>query len=232
MKKQKILIVDDDPELSAMLTRYLEQHGMDVVAANSGTEMDQLLKRERFDLALLDLMLPGEDGLSIARRIKSILPFIILSARGEEIDRIVGLELGADDYVAKPFSARELAARIQVVLRRREYTITQKNEPVIYSFGPYRLDEGSHTLMKNSVRVRITSADFALLRIFCSHPNRVLSRERLVTLADDGARLPYARSIDVRVTRLRRKIEDNPEDPCFIRTVRGSGYLFVPEDCG
>ncbi len=215
-----------------MLTRYLDQHGINVATAHNGMEMDQLLKRGRFDLALLDLMLPGEDGLSIARRIGSILPFIILSARGEEVDRIVGLELGADDYIAKPFSARELTARIQVVLRRREYAPAPENEPLIHRFGPYHLDEGSHTLVKNGDRVRITSADFALLRIFCAHPNRVLSRERLVTLADGGARLPFARSIDVRVTRLRRKIEDNPEDPCFIRTVRGSGYLFVPEGCG
>lgn len=213
-----------------MLARYLNQHGIEVATAGNGVEMDQLLARERFDLALLDLMLPGEDGLSVARRIGSTLPFIILSARGEEADRIVGLELGADDYLAKPFSARELTARIQAVLRRREHAVPAQ-EPLVYIFGPYRLDAGSHTLIKNGERVRITSADFALLRIFCAHPNRVLSRERLVTLADEDARLPFERAIDVRVTRLRRKIEDNPEDPCFIRTVRGSGYLFAPEGC-
>lgn len=228
----KILIIDDDRDLASMLARYLVQHGMEVATASSGAEMDQILTRERFDLAVLDLMLPGEDGLSIARRMGPSLPFIILSARGEEADRIVGLELGADDYLAKPFSARELTARIQAVLRRRGPTPRSEQEPLTYSFGPYLLDEGSYTLTKNGERVRITSADFALLSIFCAHPNRVLSRERLVTLAEDGQRLPFERAIDVRITRLRRKIEDNPEDPCFIRTVRGSGYLFVPEGCG
>ncbi len=232
MKTLRILIVDDDPELATMLARYLSQHGMEVTTVGSGVEMDKVLTREQFDLALLDLMLPDEDGLSIARRLAGSLPFIILSARGEEADRIVGLELGADDYLPKPFSARELTARIQAVLRRRDHEPISEQEPLTYSFGPYFLDEGSHTLIKNGERVRITSADFALLRIFCAHPNRVLSRERLVTLADDGTRMPFERAIDVRITRLRRKIEDNPEDPCFIRTVRGTGYLFVPEGCG
>ena len=232
MTKIKILIVDDDPELAAMLSRYLDQHGMEVATAGNGVEMDLLLAHEQYDLAVLDLMLPGEDGLSIARRIGPTLPFIILSARGEEADRIVGLELGADDYLPKPFSARELTARIQAVLRRREHATVTPQKPLIYTFGPYRLDASSHTLTKNGERVRITSADFELLRLFCAHPNRVLSRDRLVTLADSDARLPFERAIDVRVTRLRHKIEDNPEDPCFIRTVRGSGYLFAPEGCG
>lgn len=231
MTKIKILIVDDDPELAAMLSRYLDQHGMEVATAGNGVEMDLLLAHEQYDLAVLDLMLPGEDGLSIARRIGPTLPFIILSARGEEADRIVGLELGADDYLPKPFSARELTARIQAVLRRREHATVTPQKPLIYTFGPYRLDASSHTLTKNGERVRITSADFELLRLFCAHPNRVLSRDRLVTLADSDARLPFERAIDVRVTRLRHKIEDNPEDPCFIRTVRGSGYLFAPEGC-
>jgi len=231
MTKIKILIVDDDPELAAMLSRYLDQHGMEVATAGNGVEMDLLLAHEQYDLAVLDLMLPGEDGLSIARRIGPTLPFIILSARGEEADRIVGLELGADDYLPKPFSARELTARIQAVLRRREHATVTPQKPLIYTFGPYRLDASSHTLTKNGERVRITSADFELLRLFCAHPNRVLSRDRLVTLADAEARLPFERAIDVRVTRLRHKIEDNPEDPCFIRTVRGSGYLFAPEGC-
>lgn len=229
MKKPRILIVDDDPELASMLARYLSGHGMEVITVSNGKEMDNILASERFDLALLDLMMPGEDGLSIARRIDASLPFIILSARGEESDRIVGLELGADDYLAKPFSARELTARIQAVLRRREHTQTAESEALAYCFGHFLLDAGSHTLTKDGERVRITSADFALLKIFCANPYQVLSRERLVMLAGNENRLPFERAIDVRITRLRRKIEDNPEDPCYIRTVRGSGYLFVPE---
>ncbi len=231
MNRLNILIVDDDVELATMLTRYLGQHGMDARVAADSVEMDRLLAQGRFDLTVLDLMLPGEDGLSIARRIAPATPFIILSARGEESDRIVGLELGADDYLAKPFSARELAARIQAVLRRREKVIAVKHPPV-YAFGPYHLDTASHTLIKNSERVRITSGDYVLLKIFCSHPNQVMSRDRLVALAGEDGRLPFDRSIDVRIARLRQKIEDNAEDPCYIRTVRGAGYLFAPGGCG
>jgi len=231
MTRLNLLIVDDDRELATTLTRYLSQHGINAVVAADSAEMDRLLSQTRFDLMVLDLMLPGEDGLSIARRIGPALPFIILSARGEEADRIVGLELGADDYLAKPFSARELTARIHAVLRRREKATAVHHVPV-YAFGPYRLDTASHTLTKNLDRVRITSADYVMLKIFCSHPNQVISRERLMALAGEDGRLPFDRSIDVRITRLRQKIEDNAEDPCYIRTVRGAGYLFAPGGCG
>lgn len=231
MSKLRILVVDDDQELAAMLVRYFGQHGMDAVVADCALTMDRLLAQQHFDLAVLDLMLPGEDGLSITRRIAPHIPVIILSARGEASDRIVGLQLGADDYLPKPFSAHELVARIQAVLRRRE-----KSPPLppttCHVFGDYRFDAASHTLTRGGEPVRITSGDHILLKIFCDHPRRVLSREQLVSLAGDDGRLPYDRSIDVRIARLRRRIEDHPDEPCFIRTVRGAGYLFSPEGCG
>jgi len=213
-----------------MLVCYFGQHGMEAEVADCAVEMDRLLSQQNFDLAVLDLMLPGEDGLSITRRIAPHLPVIILSARGAESDRIVGLQLGADDYLPKPFSAHELVARIQAVLRRRERNNPQPEAP-LHIFGDYRFDSASHTLTRHGEPVRITSGDCILLKVFCDHPRRVLSREQLVSLAGDGGRLPYDRSIDVRIARLRRKIEARPEEPCFIRTVRGAGYLFVPKGC-
>ena len=230
MSLLRILLVDDDLELAALVGRYLSQHGMEVTHAGDAGEMDQQLSRNEFDLLILDLMLPGEDGLSIARRVSGRYPIIILSARGEETDRIVGLELGADYYLAKPFNPRELVARIRAVLRRKE-----KAAPVLsnleFSFDTFQLDTASRTLSKSGERVKITTADFALLRIFCEHPHRVLTRDQLVSLSGSNERLPFDRSIDVRIARLRRKIEINPEEPCYIRTVRGTGYLFSPDGC-
>lgn len=231
MSSIKILVVDDDQELAAMLVRYFRQHDVEAVPAENAPMMDRLLAEQHFDLVVLDLMLPGEDGLSITRRIAPDLPVIIVSARGEEADRITGLDLGADDYLPKPFSAHELLARIHAVLRRHE-----KKPPEIahaaYAFGDYRFDATNYTLTWQGEPVRITSGDRLLLKVFCEHPRQVLTREQLVALAEEDGRLPYDRSIDVRITRLRRKIEVHPEEPCFIRTVRGAGYLFSPEGCG
>lgn len=214
-----------------MLARYLQQHEIEALTADSGPAMDRMLAQQQIDLVVLDLMLPGEDGLSITQRIAPNLPVIILSARGEESDRIIGLDLGADDYLAKPFSAHELLARIHAVLRRHE-----KKAPATPSsthiFGDYVFDAASHTLTWQGEPVRITSGDRLLLKVFCEHPRQVLTREQLVALAGDEGRLPFDRSIDVRITRLRRKIEAQPDEPCFIRTVRGAGYLFSPEGCG
>lgn len=231
MGKIRILVVDDDHELGAMMVRYFGQYGMEAVVADCAITMDRLLAEQHFDLAVLDLMLPGEDGLSITRRIASELPVIILSARGEESDRILGLDLGADDYLPKPFSAHELLARIQAVLRRRERKQPEASSSS-HVFGDYHFDAANHTLTWQGEPVRITSGDRLLLKVFCEHPRQVLSREQLVLLAGDEGRLPYDRSIDVRITRLRRKIEVHPEEPCFIRTIRGVGYLFSPEGCG
>lgn len=214
-----------------MLARYLQQHEIEVLIADCGRTMDRLLAAEQVDLVVLDLMLPGEDGFSITQRIAPNFPVIILSARGEEADRITGLTLGADDYLPKPFSAHELLARIHAVLRRHEKKAFDTPSST-HVFGDYHFDAASHTLTWRGEHVRITSGDRLLLKLFCEHPRQVLTREQLVALARVEGRLPFDRSIDVRITRLRRKIEMYPEEPCFIRTVRGAGYLFSPEGCG
>ncbi len=222
-----ILVVDDDTALRELLGRYLGEQGLRVTAVADGAAMDRVLATDRPELVILDLMLPGEDGLSLARRLRAQgnLPIIMLSARGEDVDRIVGLEVGADDYLAKPFNPRELLARIRAVLRRRA---GDTGTAGAYAFGPYRLEVDTHTLTRDGADVRLTSAEFTLLRVFLEHPNRVLSRDVLIELIKGYDRSPFDRSIDVRVTRLRRKIEPDPESPVYIRTVHGQGYLFAP----
>ncbi len=224
--KESILVVDDDGPLAALMQRYLTENGYQVATVPDGRAMDAFLLQGRADLVILDLMLPGDDGLAIARRLRqqSKLPIIMCSARGDDVDRILGLELGADDYLPKPFNPRELLARVRAVLRRAG---TQESGSV-QSFGPFRLHLESHRLLRDGEDVALTSGEFALLRAFAEHPNRVLSRDTLVELIKGYERGPFDRSVDVRVTRLRRKIEDDPESPCYIRTVWGAGYLFSP----
>jgi len=228
--KPDILVVDDDAGLRDLLRDYLSANGFAVREAGDGNGMRQRLAEGRPDLIILDLMLPGEDGLSLARwlRGQGAIPIIMLSARGEEIDRIVGLEVGADDYLPKPFSPRELLARIRAVLRRRDDAAGAPAPPELFVFGPYRLDLAAHRLTRGGAEVDVTTADFDLLRVFVEHPNRVLSRDALMDRLKGYERAPFDRSIDVRVTRLRRKIEDDPGAPVYIRTVRGEGYLFSP----
>lgn len=227
MSPRAILIVDDDHELAMMVCEYLGQNGLLAHTVMDGAAMDAWLKDHHAELVVLDLMLPGEDGLSIARRLSGTLPFIVLSARGDETDRIVGLEMGADDYLAKPFNPRELLARIRAVLRR------QVRQPpsisTVYTFGAFRLDIGSHLLTRDGKNIEITTAELGLLKALVEHPNRVLSRDKLASLANELGRVPFDRSIDVRIARLRKKIEDTPDNPRFIRTVWGSGYLFAPQ---
>lgn len=229
MNAHAILIVDDDQELGTMVCDYLGQNGLLAATVADGAAMDAWLSSNQAELLVLDLMLPGEDGLSIARRLSGKLPIIVLSARGDETDRIVGLELGADDYLAKPFNPRELLARIRAVLRRQ----TRQAEPTpaapVHSFGPFLLDLASHTLTRDGRPIEITTAELALLKALVENPNRVLSRDHLASLASELGRMPFDRSIDVRIARLRKKIEDAPENPRFIRTVWGSGYLFAPQ---
>lgn len=227
---EHLLVVDDDPQLRDLLARYLGEQGFRVSAVADGAAMDTLLAREQPDLVILDLMLPGEDGLSIARRLRAQnhVPIIILSARGEEVDRIVGLEVGADDYLPKPFNPRELLARIRAVLRRpAQQAVTTAGTR--YRFGPFSLDIERRTLMRAGEEIALTAGEFALLRVLSEHPNHVLSRDRLIDLLKGYDRSPFDRSIDVRVTRLRRKIEDDPSAPRYLRTVWGEGYLFTPE---
>lgn len=226
----QILIVDDDPALRELLQRYLGEQGYAVASVNDGTAMDLHLETHAADLVILDLMLPGEDGLSIAKRLRSTrdIPILMLSARGDEVDRIVGLEVGADDYLPKPFNPRELLARIRAVLRRHPEEPAATPAARLHSFGEFSLDMQSQTLTRNDTPVTLTSGDFSLLKIFVEHPNRVLSRDTLVEMLSGYERSPFDRSIDVKVTRLRRKIEPDPSTPVFIQTVWGEGYRFSP----
>ncbi len=226
----RILVVDDDPGMRTLLEAYLGDSGFTVETAMNGAAMWLVLERGMPDAIVLDLMMPGEDGLSLARRLRSQsnVPILMLSARGEEIDRVVGLEMGADDYLAKPFSPRELLARLRALLRRSQAQAIPDKSVDATAFGPYQLDVSSHRLTRDGIEVKLSTAEFALLRIFVEHPRRVMSRDTLVDMLKGYERDPYDRSIDTRVTRLRRKIETNPGEPVYVRTVRGEGYLFNP----
>ena len=226
----RILVVDDDPGLRTLLEAYLGDSGFAVETAMDGEAMWRALGQGMPDAIVLDLMLPGEDGLSLARRLRSQsnVPILMLSARGEEIDRVVGLEMGADDYLAKPFSPRELLARLRALLRRSQGQAEPARQGAGSVFGPFQLDVGSHRLTQDGVEVKLSTAEFSLLRIFIEHPLRVLSRDTLIDMLKGYERDPFDRSVDTRVTRLRRKIEPSPGEPVYIRTVRGEGYLFNP----
>jgi len=227
----RILVVDDDPDLRDLLSTYLGGNGFEVITASDGVSMRTAMAHAVPDAIVLDLMLPGEDGLSLTRwvRAQSAVPILMLSARGEEMDRVVGLEVGADDYLAKPFGPRELLARLRALLRRGNPVTTQTPAPPGHGqFGPFSLDTFGRRLMRGGLEVHLTSAEFDLLAAFVVHANRVLSRDMLVDLLRGYDRDPFDRSIDNRVTRLRRKIEADPTAPAYIRTVRGEGYLFNP----
>jgi len=231
-RQPRILVVDDDAGIRDLLRDYLVKQGMEVETARDGREMEERLAAVTPDLVVMDLMLPGEDGLALTRRVKSELdlPVVMLSARGEDIDRIVGLEVGADDYLAKPFNPRELLARIRAVLRRGSSTAKPEAEAADgYLFGPFRLDLAAQRLLRDGDEITVTHAEFALLKVFAEHPNRALSRDQIMDWLKGFERDPFDRSIDVRVTRLRRKIEDDPANPVYIRTVWGQGYLFAPK---
>ena len=227
----KLLVVDDDPELRELITAYLSKQGYDIVAVADGRAMDHAFAAGGVDLVILDLMLPGEDGLDIAKRLKQTtdVPIIIVSAQGEEIDRIVGLEVGADDYIGKPFNPRELLARVRAVLRRVRGSGTVGPLARIVEFGDFRLDLNAHLLTRNGTTVPLTSGEFDLLGILVRHPNQVLDRDRILDLLTGAERSPFDRSIDVRITRLRSKIEPDPSSPVFIRTIWGKGYMFCPD---
>jgi two-component system phosphate regulon response regulator OmpR len=234
----RVLVVDDDPDLRELLTGFLTASGFAVAAAGDGVQMRARIAQAAPDAIVLDLMLPGEDGLSLARELRksSDVPILMLSARGEEVDRVVGLEVGADDYLAKPFSPRELLARLRALLRRARVahaaTPVEASVPAPYCFGPYTLDVAGWRLTRGQDEVALTTAEFELLRVFVEHPLRVLTRDNLIAQLKGYTRDAFDRSIDVRVTRLRRKIEADPAQPAYIRTVRGEGYLFNPRGVG
>ena len=228
----KVLVVDDDMRLRALLERYLVEQGFVVRSAANSEQMDRLLERENFHLLVLDLMLPGEDGLSICRRLRqnsNDIPIVMLTAKGDEVDRIIGLELGADDYMPKPFNPRELLARIKAVLRRRvqEAPGAPSQEENIISFGEYQLNLATREMLKGDINMPLTSGEFAVLKALITHPREPLSRDKLMNLARDYSALE--RSIDVQVSRLRRMLEEDPAKPRYIQTVWGLGYVFVPE---
>jgi two-component system, OmpR family, phosphate regulon response regulator OmpR len=233
--KTRILVVDDDLRLRDLLQRYLTEQGFAVHTVSDAAGMDKLMARERFDLLVLDLMLPGEDGLSVCRRLrgtKNTVPIIMLTAKGEEVDRIVGLEMGADDYLPKPFNPRELVARIHAVLRRRAAPLppgAPSAEPEKVHFGSMTVDLATRTLERDGRTVSLTTGEFALLKVLVTHPRTPLSRDKLMELARGREYEVFDRSIDVQVSRLRKLVEKDPARPAYIQTVWGFGYVFVPD---
>ena len=231
----KLLVVDDDPRLRDLLRRYLGENGFQVYVADGGVTMNRLWLRERFDALILDLMMPGEDGLQILRRLreqKDTTPIIMLTARGEDVDRIVGLEMGADDYIPKPFNPRELLARIHAVLRRRPAADAPGAPSMtdeVVKFGEFELDLGTRVLRKNGEPVPLTTGEFAVLKAFARHPKQPLSRDKLMEIARGREYEAFDRSLDVQVSRLRKMIEPDPSKPRFLQTVWGVGYVFIPD---
>jgi len=231
---QRIWVVDDDPELRRMVGTYLIDQGYDVRCLANGEQLTARLRNQRPDLLVLDLMLPGDDGLTLLRRLRDggdDLPVVMLTARAEAVDRIIGLEQGADDYLAKPFLPRELSARIEAVLRRRVSlpagTPLARGERLM--LGELELDLSSRTLSQGERVTVLTSGEFALLAAFVQHPHRPLSRERLLELARGPDSATDSRSMDVQVSRLRRLVEPDPSRPRYLQTVWGYGYVFVPD---
>ncbi|HWX11669.1 MAG TPA: response regulator [Trinickia sp.] len=228
----QILIVDDDAELRDLLRDYLVRQGIEVSVLHDAANLERRLERERPDLIVLDLMMPGVDGLTALRKLRASgddIPVIMLTARADDVDRIVGLELGADDYLGKPFNPRELLARVQAVLRRRRTVPSaapEQREPL--AFGRFVLDFETRTLQMDGRPVTLSGSEFALLKIFVNHPMRTLTRERLLELLHGPEYDGTDRGIDVQVWRLRRILESDPSMPRFVQTVRGRGYVFVP----
>lgn len=232
-RRTVIALVEDDPDIRELLAGLLSREGFEACPCGDGADLDRLVARRRVDLVLLDLMLPGEDGLSICRRLHGLpvpIPVIMVTAKGDDIDRILGLELGADDYLPKPFNPRELLARVRAVLRRtREAHRPQALPGRVYRFAGWTLEAGSRRLIDpDGAPVELTGGEFDLLQAMLDHPQRVLTRDQLLDWTRGRDAAPYDRTIDVQLGRLRRKLGDQPNAPTLIRTVRGGGYLFAP----
>lgn len=234
----RLIVVDDEPDIRIMVADYLAGDGYDVTCCASGSELDAALAGGGADLLVLDVSMPGEDGLSIARRVRaaSDLPIIMLTGLDDVVDRIVGLEVGADDYLTKPFDLRELRARVRAILRRGAGAGAQASESeerTLVSFGRVALDREAHCLvLADGSTERLTATEFDLLDAFAANPNRVLSRERLLDAGRSRDDDPFDRSIDIRIARIRKKVEVDPATPRVIKTVRGAGYMFVPPGRG
>jgi two-component system, OmpR family, phosphate regulon response regulator OmpR len=231
----RILVVDDDARIRDLLRRYLTQEGFEVIVAEDGKALSRAMIREPIHLIVLDLMMPGEDGLSICRRLRATgdrTPIIMLTAKGEDVDRIVGLEVGADDYLGKPFNPRELLARIHAVLRRRP-AMEAPGAPSIdeetVTFGPFDFDLSQRTLKKDGQEMSLTTGEFAMLKALVRHPRQPMSREKLAQLARGREFEPFDRSLDVQISRLRKMIENDVTQPRYIQTVWGVGYVFIPD---
>ncbi len=228
----RILLVEDDDEIAAMVIEMLTENGFEAAAVGSAANMDAILRKQSFDLVVLDAMLPGEDGFSICRRLRasSTIPIVMLTALGDEINRIVGIELGADDYITKPFHPRELMARIKGLLRRASYGAERSSQHTAMRFAGWQIDPILRQLANpEGVQVSMTTAEFDILLAFCHNPGRVMTREQLLRLTHAGVAGPVERSIDVHVSRVRQKIEPNVREPTFIKTVRLGGYVFTPK---
>jgi len=230
----RILIVDDDARLRELLLRYLSEQSFEVKAVGDGKMMDKALMLKRYHLLVLDLMLPNEDGLTILRRLRNAnenVPVILLTAKGDEIDRIIGLEMGADDYLPKPFNPRELVARINAVLRRKglQPVGAPDTEQKCIIFGDCELNLATRILTRTGTQISLTTGEFALLKVLVTHPSEPLSRNRLMDLARGRDHDPFDRAIDVQISRLRKLVEPDHANPRFIQTVWGHGYVFVPD---
>ncbi|MDX1512449.1 MAG: response regulator [Gammaproteobacteria bacterium] len=229
-----LVVVDDELDIRDTLEEYLGMHGFRVTCADGGQALRRIVADEKVDLVVLDINMPGEDGLSLARFLRetTTVGIVMLTAAGEVVDRIVGLEMGADDYIPKPVDLRELLARVRAVLRRSSKGApASRQENTSVYFGDCRLDLDAHKLFDaDGTEIRITSMEFDLLKAFAEHPNRVLNRDQLLDLAHNRDWDPFDRSIDIRIARLRKKIERVPSKPEIIKTVRGAGYIFSPAD--
>ena len=234
-RPKKVLVVDDDPRLRELLRRYLGENQFDVSLAHDGPSMWRLMQREAFDLVVLDLMLPGDDGLTLLRRLRSQrdkTPVVMLTAKGDEVDRIIGLEVGADDYLPKPFNPRELLARIHAVLRRTpgpELPGAPSGAAEEVLFGPFRLNLGTRQLRRGDEQIPLTTSEFSVLKVLAQHARQPLSRDKLMALARGREYGAFDRSLDVQVSRLRKLIETDPQQPRYLQTVWGVGYVFVPD---
>jgi DNA-binding response OmpR family regulator len=233
--KARILVVDDEPEVRETLREYLEDCGYEVYVAGDGDGVRKVVEKRRIDVVLMDLNLPGEDGLALTRQLRAAhsMGVIMITAAGQTVDRIVGLEMGADDYVPKPFDLREVLARVRSLLRRlqerpRVSQAAPEDKPEMVKMGPCVLDLVAHRLYDaEGNETPLTNTEFDLLRVFAQHPDRVLSRQQLLNMAHNRSDQVFDRSIDLRIMRLRRKIENNPDQPQVLKTVRGAGYIFV-----